>query len=250
MTGIDELIRDVLSADAAAQPQPADLAARSMKMGQRIRRRRHVGLSVAAVTAVVAMVGGSVAISDAVGHRSTEAVISPAAQPGTPWWKAWSTTRVFGTKPSDAFLNDPSVGNGTIYASGTMTDATNFVVFQTQRDAAEDHIAEYTQGWNNVPDFGQAVSEGPKAGADAEYLTLESPTFQSGQASNGSSQWLVVVAKPDTTAASYSADGTTWQPMQVQNGIAVLELPGIAPQTSQIRLSDAAGQYVEGPLAG
>jgi hypothetical protein len=37
--------------------------------------------------------------------------------------------------------------------------------------------------------------------------------------------------------------------MQVQNGIAVLKLPGIAPRASQIRLSDVHGQYVDGPLA-
>jgi hypothetical protein len=249
MTSLDELIRTALQSTADEQGQPADLAANSMQAGRQIRRRRRMTVSVAAVASVVVLVGGSVAIADSIGHDRKVQTISPLAQPPTPW-QSWTPDRVFGAKPDDAFINAATQGPAAILASGTMSDNTNFVAYVDQHDsgpaAGEGSVPNFVQGWNNVDDFGEGASEGPKAGPDASYLALQSPTLQAHQASDVSSQWLIVVGEPGTTAASYSADGTTWQPMQVQDGIAVLELPGIAPRGAQLRLSDASGQYATG----
>ena len=188
--------------------------------------------------------GGKTAVVRAATHPSS------GPQPGaSPWWQTWPTDRVYGGKPSEGFLSAAESGDpATLYASGTMTDGTDFVVAYNPK-VDSDHVPDYVQGWNNTTDFGQAVAEGPTAGADAQYLTVESPTLKAHQQVNDASQWLIIVARPGTTDASYSADGTSWQPMDVEHGIAVLQLPAIAPQTSQVRLSDDTGQYVSGPLA-
>lgn len=249
MTGLDELIRDVLHDDVAALSEPADLAQRSMRLGRRMRHRRQVGLAAAALGSAAVLVGGSLAIADHVGGRpSTVATVSTADQPQTPWWKAWPKGRVYSAAPGAEFVKTPPLDTSAIYASGTMPDGTDFALYLDPSES-NPHQAQFLQGWNNVVDFGEAAGEGPQAGPDATYISLESPTIQAGRDDVGSSQWLVVVGQPGTTSASYSADGTTWQPMTVDNGIAVLQLPGIAPRGAEIQLSDAGGQYVDGPLA-
>jgi hypothetical protein len=268
MTDIDQLLRDVLSTDAQTQAHPSELTARSMVMGRRLRQRRRVGMASVAIASVGVIVGGSLAVSDAVGNHdhTSQKVIVPAAggspkahakprartragADSTPWWQSWPTDRVYGDRPGAAYLTDP--GTSTVYASGTLPDGTDFIVeYDSKTD--QHHVPDFTQGWNGVPDFGEAVGEGPTAGPDAEFLSLESPTLATGgpgaSAGSATSQWLVVVGRQGTTAASYSADGVTWQPMDVQNGIAVLKLPALAPTTAELELSDASGQYVDGPL--
>jgi len=272
MTDLDQLLRDVLSTDAQTQPQPSELTARSMVVGRRLRQRRRVGMASVAVASVGVIVGGSLAVSDAVGNHNhtSQKVIVPAAggspkahakvraesrakahagADATPWWQSWPTDRVYRDKPGAAYLTDPATS--TVYASGSLPDGTDFIVdYDSQTD--QHHVPDFTQGWNGVPDFGEAVGEGPTAGPDAEFLSLESPTLATGgpgaAADSATSQWLVVVGRPGTTTASYSADGVTWQPMDVQHGIAVVKLPALAPTTAQLELSDANGQYVDGPL--
>jgi len=262
VTGIDELVRETLTADAETHHATGDLAARSIATGRRIRRRRQAGIATVSLASVAMIVGGSLAIAGVTGHdsRNTDSisvghhgggkpnggtVSKPAAKP---WWKSWSTDRAYGDPPSPAFVTAATSGGpATVYASGTMPDGTEFVAYTVNGD--RHHVAEYTQGWNNSPDFGQAAGEGPTAGATAQYLTVESPTAVSGgESGHGTSQWLIVVGRPGTTRASYSADGKTWQATDVQDGIAVLRLPSQAPPTAQIKLGDDIGEYVVGPL--
>jgi hypothetical protein len=249
VTGLDELIRDVLSEEAEAQPEPTDLAARSMRQGRQIRRRRQVGFSAAAAASVVAIVGGSIAIADSVaGHPArTQTVISAAGQPGSgPWWQTWKTDRVYGAKPGAPFFATLARGDSVTYASGTTPDGSDFALYLDANDG-EPHAANWSQGWNDAADFGTSSQ---KDAPDADYLAFESPTSETaGPDSDGAhTQWLIVAAAPGTTSASYSADGTTWTSMDVQDGIAVLKLPGIAPHSAHIRLTDASGQYEDGPL--
>jgi hypothetical protein len=244
MTGIDELIRESLVATANEHAQPADLAARSIQQGQRIRRHRQAGVAVAALMSVVVVVGGSLAVAG-VGpsHPGATQTIRAAGQPGSAAWSTiWPDNRVYGDPPTAKFLSDTAQG-AKVYASGTMPDGTNFEV-----SSVKGRAPTFTQGWFNAADFGEAVGEGPTTGPQAEYFTLESPTYLAGRQDVGTSQWLVVVGWPGTTSASYTADGANWQAMDVQNGIAALKLPALAPRSAQIALSDASGQYVDGPL--
>jgi hypothetical protein len=259
MTGIDELLRDVLSSDADTQAQPVDLTARSMRLGRRMRQRRTAGIAAVALTSVGVIVGGSLAVSAVVGDHTNQTVVVPAAHgPGKgaahkkataadgsiPSWTTWPADRRFGDKPADQFLGSAAAGR--IYADGTLADGTDFVLYGTPNEGMP--IAWY-QGWNSTPDFGDAPGEGSALyDPYVPYFAMESPTFATGREQSGKTQWLIVVGQPGTTTASYSADGITWQQMQTENGIAVIKIPAISPAAAQIRLSDADGQYVDGPL--
>jgi hypothetical protein len=254
MTALDELIRTSLEATAAEQGQPADLAERSIQLGRQIRRRRKIALSVAAATSVVVLVGGSVAIADAVSHDHRVQTISTAAQPlakpSVAPWRSWPTDRVFGAKPGSHFF--AGLPTSTVYASGTLPDGMEFELFATGESASAMPISD-NAGWHESALFGDNPGDGsPLYRSHAPYFAMESMTFDTwdhGREDRGSSQWLIVIGQPGTTSASYSADGTTWQSMQVEDGIAVLKLPTGAPRTAQIQLSEADGQYVDGPLA-
>jgi len=249
MTDLDELIREVLTTDAQTQLQPDGLTERSMRLGQRLRHRRRLGLAAAALGSVTALVAGSLVIADHVGgHPSNVATVSTADQPQTPWWTAWPKGRVYSAAPGAEFMTAPPLDTSKIYASGTLPDGTDFVAYLDPSES-DPHQPQFLQGWNDIVDFGEAAGEGPQAGPDATYLSLESPTYQTGRDNVGTTQWLVVVGQPGTTSASYSADGSTWQPMAVDDGIAVLQIPGIAPRGARIQLSDASGEYMNGPLA-
>lgn len=260
MTAIDELLREVLDADAQTHTPTADLPRRCLASGRRLRRRRQAGLVSLSLLSVAGIVAGAVALASSSGNHSRRQIITPGHQASasvgshhanrgsqpkrsTRAWTSWPTDRVFGAKPASGFFHPSS--RQEVFATGTMTDNTDFVVYGDPKDG---NSAAYLQGWNGVGDFGQSAGEGP-GGAQSAYLTAESPTYAAHQNGGPARQWLIVVGRPGTVSASYSADGVNWQRMQVQHGIAVINLPGIAPRASQIRLSDANGQYVEGPLA-
>jgi hypothetical protein len=253
MTELDELIRTSLGSAAAEQGQPADLAERSMRLGRQIRRRRTVALSFVAATVVVVLVGGSVAIADSVSHSRKVQTISTAAQPlpkpSIAAWRSWPTDRVFGAKPGAHFFE--GLPTPTVYASGTLPDGMEFELFATGEGASLMPVSD-NAGWHDSALFGDNPGDGsPLYRSHAPYFAMESMTFDTwdhGREDHGSSQWLIVIGQPGTTSASYSADGTTWQSMRVEDGIAVLKLPTGAPRSAQIQLSEADGQYVDGPL--
>lgn len=250
MTGLDELIRESLHTTADEQGQLADLSARSMSAGRQIRRRRKVGLSAVAVASAVAIVTGSLAIAGALPGQAGKAqtVFGPASQPGSgPWWQTWKADRVYGQKPAAPFFATLAPGDTvTTYVSGTTPDGTEFALY-LDAGIGEPHVAQWAEGSNGNANFGDSSQ---KVAPDATYLAFESPTADtvSREVTGARTQWLIVAGEPDTTSASYSADGTTWQSMDVQDGIAVLELPGIAPRGAQLRLSDADGQYADGAV--
>lgn len=253
MTDLDELIREVLSTDAQTQLQPDGLTERSMQLGRRLRQRRRFAFASAALGSVAALVAGSLAISDAV-TRSSNQVVAPAGQLGhrdlhpVGPWRSWARDRAYGTKLSEQSLTD--VPASQLLAGGTMTDGIQFKIYATDQNAMP--VSDIF-GFSDQPIFGDNPGEGsPQYRPDAPYFAIEAmtaTTWDHGNEDQGTGQWLIVAAQPGTTSASYSADGTTWQPMLLQNGIAVLQLPAIAPRGAQLELSDAQGPYVDGPLA-
>lgn len=267
MTPLDELINHALADEAATHDQLADLAFRSIKSGRAFRRRRRVAMVSAVVASCAALVSGSIVIAESVGSRDQVLQTKPAGQPSghasrsghqaagqvhsVPPWSSWPADRVFGTKPSAAFLSDVPV-DATLLASGTMPDGMDF------RIASLPHSQQPIDdlyGFGNERIFGDEPATGsPEYRPRAPYfamLTMTAGTWDHGQEDGNDGFWLIVVGQPDTTTAAYSADGQAWQPMQLQQGIAVLKLddPTAAiPQTARLRLADLKGTYADGPL--
>ncbi|HTW20908.1 MAG TPA: hypothetical protein VME70_11945 [Mycobacteriales bacterium] len=261
MIDLDELLRETLAGDVEGVALPLDLAEIATRRGQRIRRRRRTLTTAAATGSAGAVVVGAVAISAWAGRPAHSQVLlgsrpsePPVTRPSQAShhhdaglvWTNWPTDRRFGTAPSQAFLDAVDPGQPqTVYAEGTMSDGTEFVVSDPTADRGE--VPGFVQGWNNVTDFGESVSVGPSM-TDGSYLAFQTPTYDAGDLDTATTQWLVVVGAPDTRTASYSADGTSWTSMSVQEGIAVLKLPAIAPVDAQIRLTDGSGHTVQGGL--
>lgn len=262
MTGIDELVRETLTSDAATHHAPADLAPRSMAAGRWLRRRRQAGVAAVSLVSVAGVVVGSLALSGALGGGD-KAIVTPAHHgPGKhqsvthhgssatdsstgPWWSDWKTDRVYGDKPAQAFFDAVAPGDTiTVYASGTTSDGTDFAMY-VDKSTGDPRSQIWQQGWNDQPDFGQP---GASPVPDAGYSAFESPTLATHEKTNGTAQWLIVVGNPDTTNVAYSPDGTQWQPMDVENGIAVLKLPSAAPAGAQIRLASDTSRYYDGTL--
>lgn len=258
MTGLDEMLRSVLADDAETQAPPLDLAGLSMRRGRRLRLRRRAGFVGVSALGVAAIVGGSVAVaSQTAGHGGTQHVVPAAhggssptgnerviAPPSRPWWRTWQAGRTWGQPAPSSFLTGLAPGHHVaVYASGQMDDGTEFALYIDSTQ--EPHIAQWMEDWRTTPNnFGETTQ---RPAPRAKYLAFESPTHSvTGQTQF--SQWLIVAGRPGTVSASYSADGTTWQAMTVEHGLAVLRLPRHAPRNARLRLADASGTYYDGVL--
>jgi hypothetical protein len=118
-------------------------------------------------------------------------------------------------------------------------------------DPRNGHVMQWLEGRNNAPNYGENSGQ---VTPDVTWTSWTVPT----QASQADSQakleeWLIVVGRPGTTTIDYSPDGSTWQPIDVQNGIGVMKVTtdtGFPPATAKVRLSDASGVYATGTPAG
>jgi hypothetical protein len=261
MIELEDSLRTALRADAETQPAPLDLATRSMRDGRRMRRRRQSGL-VAAVLASVAGLIAAVVVVTAPAGSSTDQTITPAGHgssapsssthsSGTPWWKSWTQNRVYGAMPPQSFYRPlsllgqpPRYHHMSIYAGATAPDGTEFVLYLV-RAAGDAHDASWATGVG--PAKAPFSDTAGRPYPDAPYLAFQARAVPSGTADHRAS-WLIVAGHPGTVAASYSANGTGWRPMKVQQGIGLIKLPRFAPAEAQIRLSDSNGRYYQGRL--
>lgn len=253
MTSLDEQIRDALSQEAADHHQPADLAGQSILAGGALRRRRHIAMGAVAAVSCAALVASSLAIADEVGGDNGVQQIVPATGSNNrvPAWSTWRPNRVYGERPSPGFLSHLPA-NETLLASGTIADGTEFWIASVRHSATP---IDDTFGFGTEPVFGDEPGDGaPQYRRHAPYFAIETMsagTWDDGKEDGADGFWLIVVGQPDTITASYSADGHTWQPMDVQQGIAVVKVDrstaGI-PSDARLRLGDQEGTYVDGPV--
>jgi hypothetical protein len=79
---------------------------------------------------------------------------------------------------------------------------------------------------------------------------MTAATYDNG-AEDGNTFWIMIVGQPKTTNAEFSEDGKSWQPMDIENGIAVIKRTwhnaGI-PKTARLHLEDSDGTYYDGPV--
>jgi hypothetical protein len=276
MTTLDELIREALIAEATDHDPPGDLATNSIRAGRVGRRRRRLATASVSVVSCAALVTGAVVIAHALG-RSTQRVApagrasglpgsnrsvresqpptptpSPAQGPhSVPSWSTWPTNRTYGTPPPAGFFDDLPA-DARLLASGTMPDG---IDFRISTDPHGGLPIDDLYGFGDQHIFGDQPGAGsPEYRQLAPYFAIETMTARTWDNGNEDHQggfWLIVVGQPDTTTASYSADGLTWQPMHVENGIAVIELEdsnAAIPRASLLRLDDRNGPYAYGPV--
>jgi hypothetical protein len=254
---VEDIVRSGLH-DAAEQAAPiADLHVTAVQRGRRRRTVRRVATTGGVALSVAAIVGVGVVVAGNTGGGGNHVVQVGNRGPGVqrvvadPWWQTWTTDRHFGTiDPAFLTAARPTYdGDGgpqpiTVYAAGTMTDGTQWVMFTDPHDG---HIMQWLQGWDNNPNFGESTQ------TVTPEVTWTSWSIGNLAAHNGGTnnqQWLIVVGQPGTTSIDYSADGTTWQPMDVRQGIGVVKITdGFPPATSKVRLSNASGIYAVGAPA-
>ncbi|MGN6474118.1 MAG: hypothetical protein ACTHK4_10805, partial [Mycobacteriales bacterium] len=191
------------------------------------------------------------------GHHKVGVATQPSGQQqviADPWWDTWTTDRYNGGV-SQAFLSNArptyNVADGpvkiTVYAAGTTADGTQWVMFTDSHDG---HVMEWLQGRDDQPDYGESSGT---VTPDITWTSWSIPTRASQAGAADIQQWLIVVGKPGTTAIDYSSDGTNWEPMRLEHGIAVMKITtatGFPPATAKVRLSDASGVYATGSPAG
>lgn len=261
MSGIDELIRETLSVDAATCRAADDLLVRSMAGGRRLRRRHTVGWVTVSICAIAGLVAGSIAVAGAVSagrqvvtpaHRGENGLVSdPTAVHATGPWTDWPRDRVFGSKPGASFFRDLPAGSS-LLGSGTLPDGMQFRFAQTTNT---DEPVEDIAGVRDQPLWGDQPGAGDRAyRTDAPYFGSElmtAATYDNGQEDGNDGFWVVIIGEPGTTSAELTVDGSTWQQMQIEHGIAVVKVhtPDAGmPASAQLRLSDADGLYADGPL--
>jgi hypothetical protein len=245
---IEELVQASLD-DVAAQTAPIDdLVPTVLHHGHRRRRVRRTASVAMSVVGVGTVIGAAVVAANHTGHpapRVAHQATEPTAPPTTPWWESWPAGRQYG--PLDKHFVDAATPNDSkVYASGTMPDGTDFAVYLDSRTG---HTPQWIQGWNGAPDFGDSSTAGPSA----TWMTWTTPDLATHESADGSTnrQWLIVVGRPGTTSIDYSANGTTWQPMNLEQGIGVIHLlDGFPPASAQVRLADDSGVYATGTPAG
>lgn len=273
MNPLDELIRQTVTEMADEHMPPADLAAQSVRAGRAFRRRRRVSMASAALLYCAAIAVGAVAIGQAITKSGRAQRVSPAghaAQQGTsrshpspagrepssgrsavPAWSTWPTDRVYREKPPKRFFSDLPTG-ARLLASGTMPDGIDFRIASVpdRKQPIED-----LYGYRTQPIFGDEPGAGsPEFDRHAAYFAIEAmtaATWNQGNENRNRGFWLIVVAEPDTTSASYSADGHDWSKMHLENGIAVIKLQdktASIPRSARLKLADTNGTYVDGPV--
>ena len=261
MSDLEQLIRGALAEDAGLQPAPTDLVSVAVRRGRQLRslHRASVGAlaSAAAVAAVVVAINvvvpsGRNVLSNsnvpAAGNPGPASGVSsehpsppPTAVEETPtnWNEKWPTGRVFGTAASSDFLSHISPGERlTVYASGHASDGTTFVMYTTP-DRPD--VPQWVQGFNSTsPDFGQDGSFSCNGKCDV----FEYPSAQT-YAGTATTQWLVATTAPGVVSMDYSEDGNSWRSMDFRGGLALLELPSIAPRSAELRVTSTDGRTVE-----
>jgi hypothetical protein len=246
---VEELVSSSLRDSAARVEDIPDLYATAVTKGRRRRTVRRGAMVTGSVVAVAGIIAGSLAVA---GSGAGTHHVAPADDGqqvvADPWWQAWTLNRSDGSI-DQAFLStiDPAnTASLKIYAGGTTSDGTEWAMATSPVDG---HKIEWTEGWDgkafdgDVPDV---VDPG---------MTWTSWSFMSRATHNDemylNQRWEVVVGQPGTTAIDYSPDGSSWQPVDVHNGIGVLYLAnGYPPATAQVRLSNASGVYAQGAVAG
>jgi hypothetical protein len=253
----DDLVRSGLHDLADEAIYSPDLYRVVVQRGRRRQTVRRATAASGAILTVAAVAGVGVVVADNTGGGSSQKVVPADDQDQAapqPWWQTWTTDRYDGGI-DQAFLTaarpiyDPASTpeDISVYAAGTTPDGSQWVMFTDPHDG---HVMQWVQGWDDAPDFGE--STGP-ATPDITWTSWTTPTLAAHNSINDTQQWLIVVGRPGTTEIDYSPDGTSWQPMDVENGIAVMKITtstGFPPADSQVRLSDADGVYATGAPAG
>jgi hypothetical protein len=261
---VEDLIRSQLH-DEANTVAPIDgLLETSTQLGRRKQRGRRLAVAGSSVAAAAIVVGGSLVLAGGGSNPTHTVKINPASSqhPKTkakansdadvaPWWDTWTQDRHFG--PVDqAFLTNarPTYDTAkgpepiTVWASGSESDGTDWVMFTDPHDG---HQIQYYQGWNGTPDYG----ESPQVDQPAiTWDSFTSPTLDSHNDVNSTSQFLIIVGKPGTTSIKYAADGTSFVDEPVQDGISVIKVANFPAATAKVQLATADGVYATGTPKG
>ena len=245
---VDDLIRAGLH-DIAEEVTPyPGLYADAVRRGRRHRAVRRTATASSAVLAVAAIAAGAVQLSGSDGTQTVSPSDSAQQVVTSPWWQTWTPNRLDGGL-SQAFLTaarptyDVNAGPEpiTVYAGGTLPDGTQWVMFT---DPTNRHVMQWLQGWDDNPNFGESTQT---VTPDVSWTSWAIGTRAAHNDSLNDGRWLIVVGRPGTTSIDYSPDGTTWQPMTVDNGIGHLKIEGgFPPAAALVRLSDASGVYATG----
>ena len=257
---VEDLVRNGMR-EAADEVTPitglhdaAVLRGRRRRAARRVATAGGVALSIVAITATGVLVadntGGSGHQVQPAGHRpSTQHLIAD------PWWDTWTTDRYYGhvdaaflTAARPTYNEKAGPDKVTVYAAGTNPDGMQWVMFTDPRNG---HVMQWLEGHNNAPNYGESSGQ---VTPDATWTSWTVPT-EASQAGSGTKveEWLIVVGRPGTTGIDYSPDGTTWQALTVDNGIAVMKVTtstGFPPATAKVRMTDANGVYATGTPAG
>ena len=256
MSDLERVLRETLSEDAASQHYPVDLVSSATKRGRRATRVRWAGTTASAVAAIGVTVAVVVAVPTndnvptAGGFTELSVPTSSAPSPvnsiadtaSADWWLSWPTGRVFGSAASATFVTRVAHGQPlTIFASGHAPDGSTFVMYTTPD---QPDVADWVQGFDAMnPDFGE---EGQFCG-EGQCIFFEYPTVATHNGT-ATTQWLVAATAPGIVAVSYSSDGTSWQPMDLRDGVALLQIPRLATYSARLRLTSSNGQTTESGL--
>lgn len=255
---VEDLIRSSLREGADSAELIPDLHETAIARGRRRRSARRASIAGGAVFSIAAFAAGGVVIADNTGggHHVIQSSDSTTSQQviADPWWQTWTVGRHNGAVDPNFLANAQPTYDGETqpeqikaYANGTLPDGTDWVMFT---DQSNPHVMQWLQGWDGQPDFGESTQS---VTPDITWTSWSTPTLAAHDDASVNQQWLVVVGQPGTTEIDYSPDGTTWQPMDIEDGIAVMKVTtatGFPPATAQVRLSDASGVYATGTPVG
>ncbi|HVY10770.1 MAG TPA: hypothetical protein VHB18_11580 [Mycobacteriales bacterium] len=258
---VEDLVRDGLR-DAAEQAAPiADLHLTAIRRGRQRRAVRRATATGGVVLTVAAIAGVGILVTNNTGGAGHH-VLQPASGGGNgqqqvvadPWWQTWTVGRHDGAvDPHFLAAAAPTYDTASgpekikVWAAGTTGDGTQWALYS---DESSPHVMQWLQGWDGSPDFGESDQ---KVVPDLSWTSWTIPTRDSHDGVPNITEWLIVVGRPGTTSIDYSTDGTTWQPMNVQDGIAVMKLTtatGFPPAAAKVRMADAKGVYATGVPAG
>lgn len=250
---VDDLLRSSLHRTAEATAPVDDLLAATIARGRRHQRLRRGAAVCGSVATITAATAGGFAVAN-LGPDTSQSVTpgSTSGEPtGTPWWDSWPTGRHFG--PVDrSFLaaarpqydGEAQPESIDVWATGTAPDGTDWVLFTSPTTG---HALQRLQGWNGEKDYGDGQET---ATPDLAWTSFASPTLAAHNDYRLEQEWLIVVGRPGTTSISYAADGKTFVPMDVRDGIGVVKIDGYIPQTAKVQLADESGVYATGTPYG
>lgn len=250
---VEDVVRTGLrdAADqVAAIPYLSDTAIARGRRRRATRRAATAGgivVSIAAITATGFVVANNAGGSGHHGFGPASHNVGTQHVIADPWWQTWTPGRHDG--PVDPRFAEALGRSAVVYAAGTTPDGTDWAMYTYPQDGSGGHRVAWQQGWDGQPDFGDVPDEFEPGMTWASWST---PTRSAHDNTSGNQQWLIVVGRPGTTAVDYSADGVTWQPLDVVQGIAVMKVTtatGFPPASARIRLSDASGVYATGKPA-